>query len=212
MEKLVELFEKYKMWLILLGVSVFGVVSVFYLMFSPSAKEESFKQISSNKVARVVNSNVANSSSKTHDIYVDIKGAVKQPGLYRISASKRVGDAIALAGGVTEQADISQVNYAKKLTDQMLIYVIKKGESNPNSSTVSNAALATADSTSTDKIDLNIATKEQLMQVDGIGEKKADKIIEYREQHGGFKQLSDLKNISGIGEKTYQKLVDHLKI
>lgn len=119
---------------------------------------------------------------------------------------------------------MSTLNYAKKLTDQMLIYVSEKGEAKPVATTVqaSSSDVAGSSTTATDtattqsatgtKVELNTATKDQLLQVDGIGDKKADKIIEYRKQHGPFKNLTELKDISGIGDKTYQKLKEHLTL
>lgn len=110
------------------------------------------------------------------------------------------------------------MNYAKKLTDQLLIYVPKQGATAASAQTaVAPAAPQTSLTTNASgadgsKVNLNTATKEQLMQVDGIGDKKATKIIEYRQQHGSFKQLSELKDISGIGDKTYQKLSKSLTI
>ncbi|WOY90057.1 helix-hairpin-helix domain-containing protein [Ligilactobacillus murinus] len=104
------------------------------------------------------------------------------------------------------------------MTDQLLIYVPKQGATATSAQTAvapadpQTSLTANAADVNGSKVNLNTATKEQLMQVDGIGDKKATKIIEYRQQHGSFKQLSELKDISGIGDKTYQKLSKSLTI
>lgn len=99
-----------------------------------------------------------------------------------------------------------------------MIYVPKQGATVASAQTAvapaepQTSLTANASGADGSKVNLNTATKEQLMQVDGIGDKKATKIIEYRQQHGPFKQLSELKDISGIGNKTYQKLSKSLTI
>jgi competence protein ComEA len=136
--------------------------------------------------------------------YVDIKGAVNKPGLYQVTASMRVADVIQLAQGMQPQADAQQINLAAKVTDQQVIYVPAKGEQAP--------AVAPPVVQSTDKINLNTADVAALQTLSGIGQKKAEKIIDYRQQHGNFKTIDDLKNVSGFGEKTMAKYKDQLTV
>lgn len=161
-------------------------------------------------------------------ICVDVKGAVRHPGVYRIASGKRVGDVLGLAGGTVEGADTNQINFAFRLEDQMVIYVPKYGESPPveNAAAVTSSAVQTQqaddqsaasrstgqDQGESGKININTATKDQLTQLSGIGDKRADDIIAYREQHGGFKSIDELKNVSGIGDKTFEKLSSQITV
>ncbi len=152
---------------------------------------------------------VSAQSGDSSKICIDIKGAVNRPGVYHLLKGSRVEEAIRAAGGSTDQSDLNQVNLAKELMDQQIVQIPKLGEQ-----LTSNVAAGGADAGSTDgeKINLNNATKEDLMKIDGVGEKKAEKILEYRNQHGGFKSPDDLKNISGFGDKTVAKLKDRLAV
>ena len=144
-------------------------------------------------------------------IYVDIKGAVKVPGIYQLKNQQRIWDALALAGGVSEEADTTQVNYAQKVKDQMIIYVPKKGESVPQSlETLQESALAQQNQEG--KINLNTATEAELQTISGIGAKKAQEIIRFRDEQGPFKTVEELKNVPGIGEKTVERLKDMLTV
>lgn len=212
-EKWQKLVEQYKFVLLGSGVVFLVVLSGgLFVWWNRPVQKQTFLEPAQVKVEH------HQTVAKAKYIFVDVKGAVKAPGLYKILASKRVGDAIALAGGVSAEADSSQVNFAKKLSDQMLIYVSKQGEQSAQSVTtakqvsspdVSKATTVEDDQT---KLDLNQVDKQQLMQIDGIGEKKAEQIILYRKQHQGFKQLAELKNVTGIGEKLYQVLSARLKV
>lgn len=135
-------------------------------------------------------------------IYVDVKGAVKQPDLYQLPANSRVQAAIQAAGGFAEQADQNQINLAQILTDQAMIYVPKKGETPPSSL----QKPATESSGETIKVNINTASEQELQQLSGIGAKKAADIIQYREANGSFKKIEELSEVSGIGEKTVEKL------
>ena len=152
--------------------------------------------------------------------YVDVKGAVKQPGVYQVTATMRVADVLKLAQGMQPQADQSQVNLAAKVTDQQVIYVPVKGEKAPStaatsatsSTPTSSASTASSAGQTTGKINLNTADVAALQKLSGVGQKKAEKIIAYRQQHGGFKTVADLKNVSGIGAKTLAKFQDQLTV
>ena len=148
-------------------------------------------------------------AKKAQDIVVDVQGAVKKPGVYHVKDKAIVQEVIQMAGGLTEKADLKQVNQAKRVNDQMQIYIPIKGEiANPS---VNNVA---GSSHSQDKkvVNINTATVDDFKDVTGIGPKKAEKVIAYREQHGQFKSLHDLTNVSGIGEKSLAKLKDQLTI
>ena len=142
-------------------------------------------------------------------ITVDVKGAVKSPGIYDLPVGSRVNDAVQKAGGLTEQADSKSLNLAQKVSDEALVYVPTKGEEVANQQTNSGAP----SSTSKDKkVNLNKASLEELKQVKGLGGKRAQDIIDHRESNGKFKSVDELKKVSGIGAKTIEKLKDYVTV
>ncbi len=141
-------------------------------------------------------------------ITVDVKGAVKQPGVYELRSNSRVHDAIYKAGGMTADANSQSVNLAQKLTDEAVIYVAKEGEDVPALGSSESPVTSSAPAEKTGKVRLNRATESELQTVSGIGQKRAQDIIAYREANGPFRSVDDLKNVSGIGEKTLEKLRD----
>ena len=141
-------------------------------------------------------------------ITVDVKGAVKQPGVYELRSNSRVHDAINKAGGMTPEANSQSVNLAQKLTDEAVIYVAKEGEDVPAAGGSMSPTTSSASSEKPGKVHLNRATEAELQTVSGIGQKRASDIIAYREANGPFRSVEDLKNVSGIGEKTLEKLKD----
>ncbi|MGF2054995.1 helix-hairpin-helix domain-containing protein [Vagococcus fluvialis] len=159
---------------------------------------------------------IAETEKENNDVvkmYVDIKGAVKLPGMYEVTSDMRVLNVIDMAGGLKEIADDSQVNFSQRIEDQMVIYIPVEGEELSETviaGTNSNTANISKDEEG--KINLNQATKEELMTLSGVGEKKAEKIIEYREENGSFKTIEDLKNVNGFGEKSFESLEKYISI
>lgn len=164
----------------------------------------------------------ASSQSKTEGsekvkskVTVDVKGAVVNPGVYTLKAGARVTDVIQEAGGMTEDADAKSVNLAASLSDEEVIYVANKDE---NVSVLDQTGTGQVSdkggqAVSKDgKINLNTATSEQLQTISGIGAKRAEDVIAYRESHGGFQSVDDLKNVSGIGDKTLDKIRESLYV
>ena len=142
-------------------------------------------------------------------ITVDVKGAVKSPGIYDLPVGSRVNDAVQKAGGLTEQADSKSINLAQKVSDEALVYVPTKGEEAASQQTAS----GTASSTSKEKkVNLNKASLEEIKQVKGLGGKRAQDIIDHREANGKFKSVDELKKVSGIGAKTIEKLKDYVTV
>lgn len=153
--------------------------------------------------------NQQNQEKQQEKIMIDVKGQIKNPGVYQSSQGERVMDVINRAGGLTDKADESQINFAEHVQDEMVIYIPVKGEAGPGASVGSVSSLAGGSpSNKQAKIDLNKADANELQNIPGIGPAKAASIIEYREKSGPFKTIEDLKNISGIGDKTFEKLKD----
>lgn len=130
-------------------------------------------------------------------IWVHVCGEVKHPGVYSLSAGSRVFDAIEAAGGLTKEADENSLNLAQALEDESKVYVGSKSEAQEGED--SSAA-------SDGKVNLNTADLEELMTLPGIGEVKAQAILNFREQNGGFQKVEDLLNVEGIKEGTFKKL------
>ncbi|WP_413308648.1 helix-hairpin-helix domain-containing protein [Bacillus sp. 1P10SD] len=148
---------------------------------------------------------------KIDKIMVDVKGQIKQPGVYQVSTGDRVIDVISRAGGLTEQADQAQVNFAAHVVDEMVVYVPAKGEETAAVVAGSIDGSSTGIASTSDgqaKININKADENELQNLPGIGPAKAVAILEYRNTNGPFKVVDDLKNISGIGDKTFEKLKD----
>lgn len=149
---------------------------------------------------------------KDKKIVVEIKGQVKNPDVYTLEDDSIVKDVIDLAGGVTEEADLSDINRAKKLQNHELIYIRNKNEINNNSEdnkVVNN--LETAANTN-NMVNINSATLEELKTLNGIGDAKANGIIEYREKNGGFTAIDQIKEVDGIGEKMFEKIKDKIEV
>ena len=151
-------------------------------------------------------------------IFVDIGGEVNNPGLYELPESSRVNDAVNIAGGITDKADLTDVNLAYILYDAMKIIIpkkeVKKVTQKKIPPVVSTTITATSNSQdiNTSTVNINTATKEQLKTLTGIGDSTAQKIIEYRAENGGFSKIEDVKNVSGIGESKFEKIKEKIII
>lgn len=194
-----ELFFKYKT--ILLS-SVLGIICIFLIAIFFKTTDD----IEYTESVEVNNSVSANEDIEevidNEYIYVEIKGAVKHPDVYKISKDARIKDLIIL-GDPLPNADLNSINQSEKLHDEKSVYVPVKGE-----------VAEVKESETSDKIVVNIntATKDELMRLNGVGEKKAETIIEYREENGLFNKKEDLMNIPGIGQKTFENLQEHIEI
>lgn len=140
-------------------------------------------------------------------IYVDVCGAVRNPGVYRIEAGSRVFQVLEQAGGCTEKASLETVNQADLLTDGQKIRIYTKEEAGQMEK-----KLQEEDSLLDDRVDINRAGKEELMTLTGVGETRAQAILAYRETHGSFSSVEELMQVEGIKEKTYEKLKDQIRI
>lgn len=142
-------------------------------------------------------------------IYVDVKGEVHHPGVYQMKAESRVKDLIEAAGGFTPLADDQKLNLAQLLEDQMVIVVPKKGEE-VNSELAQAPTSQKKEVGKEGKVNINTATVEELKTLKGIGEKKAEAIIEYRKKNGSFKNKEELMKVRGIGKKLYESFQERV--
>ena len=142
-------------------------------------------------------------------IKIYITGQVKSPGVITLSEGDRLEDAIEIAGGALPDADLNRVNLAMKVKDEGMYHVPAVGE---EISDDSSAMIANGETNSDAKVNINEADQAQLETLNGIGPAKAQKIIKYREESGGFQAIEEIMNVSGIGEKTFEGLKDQIDI
>ncbi|GAX08386.1 competence protein ComEA [Secundilactobacillus silagincola] len=221
MDRLKELLENSnrQTWIII-GLSLSTIIAVSFLLLGnrpvSNAQPEFTSQslMSDSGMASSSSSVTATSQTSVNTtMYVDVKGAVKQPGMKKVESTMRVIDAVQLAGGFASNADEKQVNLAQKLTDSQVVYIPKRGEKVPTSVAGSSAASGGASSESeAPQVNLNTADLAGLQQLDGVGEKKAEKILAYRQEHGGFKSADELKNVNGFGDKTLERLKPQITV
>ena len=156
---------------------------------------------------------------KDNRIVVDIKGEVKNQGVYYLNEGSIVEDLIKEAGGITDKASLDLVNRAEKLTNNKCIIIPSKEESNEikgsqsnNIASMPSSMASTNNDDGTEIININTASESELVKINGIGPAKAKAIISYREENGGFGSIEDIKNVSGIGEGTFLKIKDYISV
>jgi competence protein ComEA len=143
-------------------------------------------------------------SGESGDVVVDVTGAVRRPGVYRMPAGSRVDDAVTRAGGAAPRAELEAVNLAAKLADGQQVVV---PERLPGGGTAAGASVAAEDG----PISLGAATVEQLEGIDGIGPVTAADIVEFRDEHGGLASVEQLDDVPGIGPATMESLREALQ-
>ena len=156
-----------------------------------------------NKEDIIVNNDKINDEEEY--IYVDIKGEVINPNVYKIKKGLRVIDVINLAGGLTEESDTSNINLSKIVTDEMVIVI--KSKNNEEVYIDSDVDI----NNNNQLIDINTCTIDELLTLPGIGESKANNIIEYRKKNK-FNTINDIMNVSGISESLFNKIKEYIKV
>lgn len=202
---------------------------IFYIVFVKVNLKSKEKNLVDNQV--VINEvEKVEVDLKDDLVYVDIKGAVKKPGVYKINSDKKIIDVITIAGGLMENANTDNINLSKKVTDEMVI-IIYTDEEVKNSNIVDtvikvidkecvcpniqndgciNTEINDSITNVNKTININTAALEELMSINGLGEAKAKAIIKYREENGYFKIIDDLLNVSGIGEALFEKIKEYI--
>lgn len=229
----IEFIKKYKFIIIII---VFSLIVITGSAFLFKAKKNNLDDDN----IEIFN-NIEDETNDKFDeekIKVDIKGAVKNPGVYELEKDSSVIDAINISGGLNENADTSIINLSKRVIDGNVIIIytkeevkkIKSGnvviqyiENECNCPEYDNSACIDPDSLISDssneeidvsnkKISINRATLEELQTLSGIGEAKAKLIIEYRTNNGLFKSIEEIKNIKGIGDAIFEKIKNNITI
>ena len=241
MEKIKNYVSERKLKLLiivlLLGTICFLVWNSYFKKDKVLLEDDDVNLISDNLEKVEESSNV----SEEKYILVDVKGEVKKPGVYKLKENSRVIDAINASGGLTKKAYTKYINLSRILKDENVIIVnstseIKKVSSgnnitevkikkdSKNSASISESELITNDNVKSEedntvnslennqKVNINTATKEELMKLSNIGESKAEKIIDYRTANGNFNSIEDIKKVSGIGDKLYDSIKKNITV
>ena len=147
------------------------------------------------------------SSNRTGKIYIHVCGEVKKPGVYTFSTEPRVVEAVKKAGGFTGKADRFSINQAEKITDGTQLVIPVKGKKESRKKAENAGSIDQSG-----KVNLNTASKEELMTLSGIGESKAAQILSYREENGAFQKIEDIMNISGIKEGIFNRIKNQIVV
>ena len=215
MEAIIEKIKEYRIIVICAGLGL--ALGAFFLL-KPSSQTSVKETNLQTEVSAVSKDSSSEKEVKKEEkeespeqdlITVDVKGAVKSPGIYDLPVGSRVHDAVQKAGGLTDEADSKSLNLAQKISDEALVYVPTKGEEAASQQATSGT---TPSSSKEKKVNLNKASLEELKQVKGLGGKRAQDIIDHREANGKFKSVDELKKVSGIGAKTIEKLKDYVTV
>ena len=213
-----ELIEKIKEYKIIVICASLGLVLGGFFLLKPVAQTPAKESNLQTEVTTVSKDSASEKEEKSQKseaeevvekdlITVDVKGAVKSPGIYDLPVGSRINDAVQKAGGLTDNADSKSINLAQRISDEALVYVPTKEEA------TSQEAHSNASNTKENKkVNLNKASLEELKQVKGLGGKRAQDIIDHRETNGKFKSVDDLKKVSGIGAKTVEKLKEYVTV
>ena len=228
--------KKIKYIIAIVALAIFGIAFAIYYYFDNNTVEVKKEEVKLEK--KKEKEEIKEEEIKY--VYVDIKGAVNNPNVYKLEENSRVIDVINASGGLREDADTSTINLSKKVKDEMFIIIYTKEEINKykeKNASVSkineqlNKEIVIIDENNDAKIDvktntqttnkeelkdtkvnINTATKEELLTVTGIGESKANAIIKYREDNGEFKQIEDIKNVTGIGDSLFEKIKEYITV
>jgi competence protein ComEA len=187
--------------LFIVMLAILIVAGSFYNFWQKSSVHES---VASNEV---VAKTISVSEEKNSEIYVYISGAVHKPGVFKTLPNARVFDIVAMAGGLTPEADVSKINMAQSIKDGMHIHVIETAAAQSNSTTTNFNKIKTDN-----KVNINSAEKSELDALPGVGPALAERIIEYRQTNGSFGDIDELKKVPGIGLSKFEKLKDKITI
>lgn len=214
-------FLKQRKVVIIIGILV--TILVGWKLFD----SKNFEEINSNEilVSNLNNNEKEKNEDKEEDVMaIHVTGEVKNPGVVKVKQGSRIEDIIEAAGGLTENADITNVNLAFEVEDGMKIRIPSNDEGNENEGNIiehyitqdSGKGVIVSEDKSSENlslvININTANETELEQLPGIGASIAGRIIDYRNKNGKFKAIEDIKNVTGIGETKFEKIKDLIKV
>ncbi|EKF51876.1 helix-hairpin-helix domain-containing protein [Lactococcus garvieae] len=211
MDKITEYIRKNQKVIVGIALSL-AALGIFYLSRQEKKDNQgNFEAIEWSASDKKKTNNNSQEEKATEDtIFVDVKGAVKKPGIYKLSSKHRVSDAIVHAGGFADNAERKAINLAKKLQDEAEVYVPIQGEADTSKLLESNSHGGEQQEKA--KVNINTADLTELQQLSGIGAKRAQDIIDYRTEKGNFQSVDDLIKVSGFGAKTLEKLKEAITV
>lgn len=220
-KKIEEFLIRYKKYILIGLVIIFGI---FVLKNNDQASDNGSNLINQQQAEKDNNGqNSSSMSSATNnqkeqpkEITCDISGAVNEEGVYTLTNGARLDELIKAAGGLRKNAQLKAINRALILKDQEKVHIPFKGEKVTRACASGDPQTENSrqeqETDSGNKINLNQASSSDLQKLNGIGQKKAEQIIAYRQEKGEFKKIEDLMQVSGIGEKTFAALKDKITI
>lgn len=204
--------------IIVIVILIFMVCVIIYYLYTTLNNYQSFNtEIQTNSYLFEEENNlvISEKNNESEEIIVHIAGCVKNDSIVSLKPNSRIKDAIDAAGGLTKDADLTNINLAYILEDGEKIYIPKKGEKLEIEEYNSSIILDSSNSSSSNKIskiNINKATQAQLETIPGIGPSTALKIINYRNENGKFAKIEDIQNVSGIGAAKYEKMKEYITI
>lgn len=189
----------------IVAIIIFGTIGLYFYKNILNENDEEYID--------EIDETIENTESYKEDeveekIMIHITGCVKKQGIVILKPGERIIDAIEIAGGATEEADLNKINLAYELQDGEKIYIPSKEDEEEKSYISSNLNTESKN----EKVNINKATKEQLQSLSGIGESTANKIIQYRKENGNFNSIDDLKNVPGIGDAKFEVIKDSITV
>ena len=189
------------------------VAGILAFMYMQEEEESSFELIEEVEPVQAEPVEEPVDTKEALRVLVDVKGAVKYPGVYELTNEDRVVDAVTLAGGYADRANPSLINHAQKLQDEMVIYIPMHGEETEIAiQSFTGSGDSSSGGSDSAKVNINTADEAQLTTLPGIGPAKAKAILSHREEQGKFQTIEGLKEVSGIGDKTFEQLKDLIDI
>lgn len=196
-------------------IIIIGILMILFIGFYIISKtnNEGFVYLETEENEIIDNNNEEKIYEEDKKIIIHVTGAIKNEGIVEAKEGARISEIIDLAGGVTEEADLSKINLAYAVSDGQKIYVpsIKDKNNVENISEDAGENVIEDNSIKTEeKVNINTASQTELETLSGIGPSTALKIINYREENGDFEKIEDIKNVPGIGEAKYESLKESI--
>ena len=203
--------------IIFIIIIISGIIYGIFNYFTQNKNKENLENISQDIIINNQTENTTEENNNQEKIVIHITGAICNEGIYELEENSRIADAVKMAGGLKEDADLKQINLAYVLEDGMKINIPSKNEntnedSNNTESYITKENLNSSNNNKISKVNINNATQTELETLPGIGPSTALKIINYRKEKGKFNKIEDIKNVNGIGENKFNKIKEFIKI